>query len=243
MKSEDRVRATVPIAQGNRGSDYPYRMGAIGAAFVFLFSLPVAVTVFGPGTWAITSSIAAAFLGFATITILITKLGEIEWTAHQASPLESFLTSDQVLLAIASAQRSLDWGIAVAALSAVLTGVAFLLILLVTSAIAALDLLALVVSATALFLAIRSYLRLKVLSSMSLRTVWHRALRRVGIFGFGAAILTATTGLTALINLFGPHRLFVNDWAAFMTALFALYLVIDARAATLIASATPIPNP
>ena len=124
----------------------------------------------------------------------------------------------------------------------VLTGVALLLVLLVTSAIAALDLIALAVSATALFLAIRSYLRLKVLSSISLRTVWHGPLRRVGIFAFGAAILTAVTGLTALINLFGPHRLFVNDWAAFMTALFTLYVVIDARAATGGASATTIPH-
>ncbi len=161
----------------------------------------------------------------------------------QASSFESYVTSPKVLLAIASVQRSLDWGIAVAALSVVLTGIAFLLVLLVTSAVAALDLLALAVSAAALVLAIGSYMRLRALSSMSLRTVWHSALSRVGIFAFGAAILTATTGLTALINLFGPHRLFVNDWAAFMTALFTLYVVIDARAATRSASATPIPNP
>src|SRR3972149_92928 len=170
----------VQRSKSNRSS-YRYQMASVSAAFTFFFSISVTVLVFGPGPLAVGSSVFAALFGFVVAVSLLSELEEVGRKAGDYSSLGSVVMQDEIRTSAASVLRSLKLGLIAATVSAIVTGVAFLLSVLKLPPLNALDIVALAMGLVTVSSAIHTSSLLLGISRKSEGTVWRGPLLRAKV--------------------------------------------------------------
>ena len=221
------------MERSRSGKDrYRYQIATVSATFAFFFSLAVAVSVAESSLLAIGLSLIVALIGFVIAFLRISQLERAVDQTGEFSYFGSVIMKDQIVTSAGPVLRSLSKGLIAAAVSAISAGVAYVLSVFNIQALPALSLLALATGFVALVSANHTSSLLRSVSERSKRTIWRGVLLRVRVFVLCAAIFAGLAGVVAVLAWLTPRRIYLLDWAAFMTSLFTFYFVIDTRTAT-----------